>query len=266
MAIALSASDKNSGTSSATVSSLTLTAGQLVTVVAPIVYTSAQTPAAGDLTLDAGSAILGTPTLDKYLVFNSGDAPYYIGLAFYSVLVTGSGSAAIRVTPTGTSGAVANHLSVWDGNWDASRVESAPVIASSATNNQSTHSSASATSAGAALFLGGLSILQTSNVSITQDASFTLLTEYEDGTAAHCGGASYRIVSSGTTDTSDYTSGGTNLGWASGLVVYKEVSSGIVTKTASDALSVADSATATITRWSSAAYSLLATITRRIGA
>ena len=80
MAIALSASDKDSGGSSATVSSLTLTAGQLVTVVAPIVYTSAQTPAAGDLTLDAGSAILGTPTLDKYLCYTIDTTSQPIGL------------------------------------------------------------------------------------------------------------------------------------------------------------------------------------------
>lgn len=224
--------------------SLSVTSGQMITVIGVIIDTATFTPSAGDVAYDAGSATIGTPTLDKFLVLDTGDAPYFLGIGFWSVLVTGTGSLSVRLTPTGGSAACANHLSIWDGNWDSTRVEHAPTIASSATNDQTTHSSGSATSAGAALFLGGLALLQTANKAITQDGSFTLLTEYENGTTTACGGASYRIVGSGTTDTSDYTSAaGTSYGWASGLVVYKEVGGG----------------------GSVGPSTLIATITRRIG-
>lgn len=244
MAISFSAAGSATGSTSASVTSLSVTAGQLITVVGVVYDTSTFTPAAGDVAYDAGSATIGTPTLDKYAVIDTGDAPYFIGLGIWSVLVTGSGSLSIRLTPSGASAACANHLSVWDGNWDSTRVESAPAFVSSATNDQTAHSSASASSAGAGLFLAGLALLQTGNKAITQDASFTLLTEYEDGTTVACGGASYRIVSSATTDTSDYTSAaGTSYGWVSGLVVYKEVGGG----------------------GSVGPSTLIATVTRRIG-
>jgi len=227
MTIALSSSGSNTGATSSTVSSLTLTAGQMVVAVVALAYTSSQTPSSSDLTLDAGSATIGTPTLDKYIVFDSGNSSYYLGLAVFSVLVTGSGSAAIKVTPTGSSVVMANHVSIWNGTWDSSRVENAPTIASSATDNQQSFASASATSAGAALFLSGLSVLQTVNNTLTKDAAYTLLTSYQDGTTVMCGGAAYHLAGSGTTEAATWTaSAASNYGWASGLVVYKEVGGG----------------------------------------
>lgn len=225
MTIAASSSGSALGGSSAAVTGLSVTLGQLITVVSVIAYTSSQTPAAGDLAYDAGSATIGTPTLDKVLTIDTGNAPYFLALAYHSVLVTASGSLSIRITPTGSSAGITAHLSVWDGSWDSTRVEDAPTIASSATDNQTTFTSASATSAGASLFLAGLSVLQTVNNTITKDAAYTLLTSYQDGTTQICGGASYRLVGSGTTDDSAWTAvAASNYGWLSGLVVYKEVS------------------------------------------
>lgn len=226
----LAASGSNTGGSSASVSGLTVSVGQMIVVVAPIIYTSNQTPTAADLTKEAGSATIGTPTLDKVISFDTGNAPYYLALGFWSVLVTGAGSLAVKITPNGGSAILANHLSVWTGDWDASRLESAPTIASSATDNQTSFPSASATCAGAALRIAGLALLQTVNNTITKDAAFTLLTKYEDGTSQVCGGAAYKIETSGGSLASTWTAvAASNYGWASGEIVYKQVASSAIT-------------------------------------
>jgi hypothetical protein len=192
--------------------------GQLIVVTGQwYAAAGAVTPAAGDLTKTAGTATIGTPTLD---VSDERVTSGTTGLGFWSVLVTGAGSLTLQLAPGGDYTTI--EVSVWDGSWDASRVEHAPAIAFSTADGETSHPSATGTSAGAALMIGAMAADKITNDALTEDASFTVIAEEEDATTYQYGGASYRIVPSATSDISNYTSVNNNGGWLSGIVVYKE--------------------------------------------
>jgi hypothetical protein len=177
----------------------------------------AVSPAAGDLSKSAGTATIGTPTLDRS---DERATSGTCGFGVWSVLVTGAGSLTLQLNVG--SDYLTFEVFVATGSFDATRVEDSN-SGFSTTDGETSHPSGNATSAGAALFIGTVAIDKIDNNTITEDGSFTLIAEEQDGTAWQTGAASYRIVGSGTTDSSDYTSVGNNGGWLSGIVVYREV-------------------------------------------
>lgn len=191
-------------------------AGDLIVVCGQFYDTGFLTPAASDLTKASGTATIGTPTLD---LSDERSTSGVCGFGIWSVIVTGGGSLTLTLAPGGTY--VTMEVGVFTGNWGTQRVEASNKGYSTA-DGETSHPSGNASSAGAALFIGTLAIDKNSTDTITQDGAFTLIAEEETGTTYQVGGASYRIVSGATTDSSDYTSTGNNGGWLSGLVVYRE--------------------------------------------
>lgn len=96
-------------------------------------------------------------------------------------------------------------INEFSGNWDSTRVESTNTNGTSATNTTPAHSN-NATSAGAALFIGGLSLGNSGgSMTITPDAAFTQTYENEAGGTSQAGSSIYRIVTGGTTDRAEWT-------------------------------------------------------------
>lgn len=193
-----------------------VTAGQLVVICGMKYSPSADPFVAADCTKSAGTATLGTISLDKTNGGADGVGAFgYTGI--WSAIVTGSGTLTMQV-----GGAVAGSYlliaaEAFNGNWDGTRVE-----ATAGTDQDTTSpvSTGNATSAGAALFVGAMQNNAAAASTITHDAAFSLIYENETSTDDN-GSAIYRIVSTGTTDSGDWTSTALNAGMAS-LVVYKE--------------------------------------------
>lgn len=204
-----------------------VSSGSLITIVAIKWATTGSTDAyiAADCIKQAGTATISTPTLDKQFELTDGGDKYSVGI--FSCLVTGAGSLTLRI-----QGMVAGSYSVlftdeWTGTWDASRVDGTPAATGSATNSQTAANSGNTTSAGAALFIGGLAAnASTSGYTMTAGNSFTNASTETDGTAHWVGAYAYRTVGAGTTTAAAWTIGSANQGWVAGVVAYKEASGG----------------------------------------
>jgi hypothetical protein len=202
-----------------------VTAGSLLTiVVCAIEATGGHTPVAGDLTKQSGTATIGTVTLDKLQSWLfSGLYPKYA--AVYSCIVTGSGSLTMRYANAASGSSLFIGADEYTGNWNSSRVE--------ATNGASPGSlttapdSGNATSAGAALFVGGLTFFTASTSAVvTEDGAFTLIGEQNSVTSTQMGASVIsRIVSSGTTDSASWALDVSQYP-ASAVVAYKEAAGG----------------------------------------
>lgn len=180
---------------------------------------------AGDCTKSAGTATVGTITLDKELRFDLGGGSDQVAVGAWSCLVTGAGSCTMQV-----SSAAGTYFGLGTGEynatlgWDASRLE-ATNTGSSATDNWTAGDTGNGTSAGGALFMGVLASNGSSSKVLTPDASFTQIFEQEDASLHIVGSTQRRIVSSGTTDAANWTleAGSGWRGYAAALAVYKEV-------------------------------------------
>jgi hypothetical protein len=177
---------------------------------------------AGDCTKIAGTATIGTITLDKQANANSSH-PCQAGV--WSVPVTGAGSLTMQV-----SGPASSYFNLTVGSYSgldtsASRVEATnsgtAVVATTPANT------GSATSASDALFVAVLASDQDDNAGFTVGNSFTELYEQPDGTAHQTGESDRRIVTGGTTTQGTWTLATANgHGYAAVLVVYKKAPGG----------------------------------------
>lgn len=174
----------------------------------------------GDISKSAGTATVGAFTLDIQRNFNY-TGSFYMNTAIFSCLVTGTGTCTITVggAPSGSYWNVV--VGEFSGNWDAARVEAT----NSAEATTGAPSSGDATSAGAALFIGGLTTNTAVSTTHTQDAAFSLMDEEEDGSAHITGAGIYEIVGGGTTDAASWTAP-TTAEWAAVVAVYKEAAGG----------------------------------------
>lgn len=208
-----------------------LAVGSLIVVKAAKFSPSSDAFVSGDCTQSAGTATLSAFTFDRSRNQAQGVGGGHAAVATWSAIVTGAGSCTIQVAGAVSGSYLLLATAEFGGSWDSSRVETGNDNGASlaATTGATSADSGSVTSAGAALFISGLQVNASTDSVITEDASFTLIYENQTGTDDN-GSFCYRIVSSGTTDTCNYSytpqSGGTTTAWASDIVVYKEVAGG----------------------------------------
>lgn len=199
-----------------------VTAGNLIVIKAgkynsttDVTFTSA------NCTKSAGTATLGTISLDVQVGLASTPASAeYIHVGIWSAIVTGSGSLTMNVASSSSSFWMIA-VNEFEGNWDAARLEDTSTDGT-ATNAVTAASTGAATSAGAALFTAIVGPNQPDNSTITPDASYSAEYEQENGNLYMCGSALFRIVTSGTTDSCDWTIPSNNNGYVAALAVYKE--------------------------------------------
>jgi hypothetical protein len=203
----------------------TLPVGSLV-VVGGAKYSEASHPfVAGDCTKSAGTAAISTVTLNRADGGDVGGARFAYS-AVWSFRITTAGTCTVQVTGDADNSymIIGADCFTTDASWDESREESENG-ATNAGDALTSMSSGNATSAGAALFFGVLSVNDGVANTITPDGAFTTI--YEQETVDHqVGSIIRRIVSSGTTDAADWTfntlNGSAGNGVAATLVVFKE--------------------------------------------
>ena len=204
--------------------------GDLVVVVACKENTGGTDPfIAADCTKSAGTATVGTITLDKTAELNIVDGPGFVVVGIWSCIVTGPGSLTMQVSNNATAdywGSLS--VGAYSGSWDASRVE-ATNSGGSAANDETSWITGNVTTAGAALLIAGVQSASGAAVTITEDSGggWTLIAESQDGTLHAIGSVVRRIVTTGGTygHTWSATVNG-NFGWDAAIVAYKEGAGG----------------------------------------
>lgn len=197
-----------------------VTAGNLLTITTNrLNLTGSSDPyVLGDCAKQAGTATLGTITMDVEREYNYAGANY-IATAIYSAPITGTGSLTIRcVLGSNQYGLIAvaerSGLDV-----SGSRVEDT-AEAEGANSGVAAPNSGDATSAAGALFVGALADVSTGGNDHVEDGAFTLI--YEQNSTDHMVGSFIdRIVVAGTTDAASWTEPVNDNPWAAVVVVYK---------------------------------------------
>jgi hypothetical protein len=211
----------NSATSISRAFGTNVTAGSLIWVTVKKYHESADVFAPADCTKSAGTATLGPISLDVQFQMETDTGVAWASVGHYSAIVVEGGSCTMQV-----AGAPANSFLLMasgeaTGNWGPDRVESTST-GGSATDSTTTATTNSASSAGPALFVASFQLNATVGTAQTHDAAFDLVYKNESGTDDN-GLTCVRLVSGATTDAADFTMGSTNIGWAAGLVVYREI-------------------------------------------
>ncbi len=220
-AAGLAGGNFGNNTTSVTRSMGSVTAGQLVVVYGMKFSPTADAFVAGDVTKSAGTATIGTVSLDRTNGGDDGTATAYAYAGIWSAIVTGSGTLTMQVGGAAAGSYILIAAEAFNGSWDASRVEAVNGSLVT-TNSTSSTSTGNVTSAGAAVMAAAIQLNTNAATTITPDAAFTTVYENETGTDDN-GSAIYRIVGSGTTDAGDWTHGTNHNGTASAIVAYKEV-------------------------------------------
>jgi hypothetical protein len=205
-----------------------VTAGSLIVVTGMKYSPTTDAFAAGDVTQSAGTATIGTVSLDRGHNLDLGGAIGFASTGIWSAIVTGSGTLTMQVGGALAGSYLLIAAGEFSGSWDASRVENVN-SGGSATNGQTSFSSGTAATAGAGLFVGCLQYSCSTTQTNTPDAAFTEMYSNEAGTTDDTGSAGYRIVSSATTDAWDGTMQSANDGWAAAVVAYKEAAAATAT-------------------------------------
>ncbi len=198
-----------------------LTLNSLVVLGAAFGGAVADTLDAGDLTQTAGTATLGPIT--QHLV----TAPVVDGatsvehISIWSAIVTGAGTCTLTVggRPSGRSGIIG--ADEFAGNWTDARLNSSNSNFSTA-DGATTANSGAVTSPAAALMFAVGGSYNPNNAVWTDDASFTNVYNNGGPYPQGDGSVNFRIVSTGTTDTSNWTKTGSDSGWAAGIGVFVE--------------------------------------------
>ena len=206
-----------SNATSAVTPSISVTANQMI--VCPVTSWNGSTSAplvVGDISLNSGSATLGSWTLSDVQEINTTGTVQQVS-GVYWCLCTGSGTLTVLLDnrPDGSYGGIG--IEAFNGTWDSSARETGSV--GSSTSTVTAIATNNSTSAGAALFVACTQV--DADTTLTKDAAFTVI--YEEGTneLSHI----YRIVSSGTTDAGSWASSNAAR-HASSLTVFKEVAAG----------------------------------------
>jgi len=175
----------------------------------------------GDISKSAGTATVGTFLMDKANEKTTADS-HHIGSVVYSVPVTGTGSCTITVAGAEAGSYLGMSLEEVSG---ADTTSTRAEATNGATGTSTTPDTGNGTSAAGALFSGALCINgDGATITITEDAAFTLIFEYQ-GTVSEPGSGIDRIVTTGTTDSASWTLA-RSLEWSVSLAVYKEAAGG----------------------------------------
>lgn len=197
-----------------------VTAGNLLLIYITKYTNAADAFVLGDLTKSAGTATLGTITMDVERQYNATGAEH-ISAVVYSVPVTGSGSCTFQISSIANSYFVMAVQEISGADIGAARVAGT----NEANGASGAPDSGNVTSTAGALFAGVLGTYVVSSTTHTLDAAFTLIVESEDGSAHQSGSIGYRIVGSGTTDSASWTAP-TTIPWVAVLAVYKDAAAG----------------------------------------
>lgn len=171
---------------------------------------------AGDVTKSAGTATVGTVTMDASAHFEY-SAGNYISVAVFSVPVTGTGSLTLQLAGGTNEYLLIGRTELAGADISGARVED--FAANTAASG--TPDSGNADSAGGAYFAGGFAFSLTDAATLTPDAAFAQIFEQE--TQDHTVGSFFgRIVSTGTTDSASMSSPTVDFsGYAGVVAVYK---------------------------------------------
>lgn len=176
----------------------------------------------GDIEKAAGTASLGAFSLDVVSDLNVVDDEH-IHSAIYSAPITGGGSLSVRVN--GGSG------QWWQGaagEWSNVDISATRLEDSSSDSGLSgAAGSGDGTSAASALFIGSMGYYSYFTRTITEDAAFDVLHEWEENTAM-LGSVIERITSSGLTDAATWSAPvvDSTEGWTACLAIYKAAEEG----------------------------------------
>lgn len=202
-----------------------VTSGNLLVIpVAKLNVTGSSDPfLLADLSKTAGTATIGTITLDVSRNYNY-TGTNYIAVGIYSVPITGTGSCTMRCAlGTDQYGSIGyQELSGVDVT--ASRCEDF-ASAEGANSGVAAPDSGNADSAGGAVFIGALGDVLTGSGDHVEDGAFSLI--YEQNSTDHMP-ASFirRIVATGTTDAASWTAPVNDNPWVAAVAVYKDAAAG----------------------------------------
>lgn len=208
-------------TTSGTFVFASVTAGSLIIIFCNRYSPGSQAFVSSDCTKSAGAATIGSVVLDSSVQIVYGAGADTVACGIWSVIVSGTGSLTMQVGNMQTGSYFDVDGAEFTGSFDSSRLESSN-NGSSATDDSTAPSTNNGVSAGAALFVAGLSVPDSPSMSISPDGAFTTIFEQEDGNNHSPGSSIYQIVSGGTTDAGDWALTGNNGGYACALAVYKE--------------------------------------------
>lgn len=222
-----------------------VTAGNLLVVYA-MKYSPSDTDVfqIGDISKIAGTATLGTFTLDGEHVYDAGTEGMFT--AIYSVPITGSGSCTIQIAGSNSGSYMLLALDEFSGaDVTGSRVAGT----NEATGLTSPIDTGNVVSGMGGVFCGCAATYAGTGHTFTPDAAFT--TVYEQESVDHAtGSAIRRIVSTDTTDSASWTIS-VNYGWVASLVVYKEAAAidppTVTTQAVSDITEISATGNGTIT-------------------
>lgn len=215
----------NSNATSTRAFSSNVTSGNRVVITAVKGYTDSTHTAfvAGACTKNAGTATIGSVTLDKTTSILA-PGPLYIDVGIWSADVTGSGSLTMQVTD-GTS--LASSLFWVMSAAEVHSNEGSMTVdqTNSATNTTGAPDSGSVTPTNFdAVLFGVCGTDQGTNTAYTQDGAFTSIYEEPDGTSHQTGESIYRIMTSGS-DSASWTAPNAQQ-WGAAVVAYREPAAG----------------------------------------
>ena len=217
--------EAGSGVSPTATFSSNVTSGNLLVIVAGA-YRAGTPPHAfslGDLTKSSGTATLGTAQLDIQHARSTGSNEGRV--AIWSIPVTGTGSLTLSLAVN-----AGDYANIAAGEFSGADTSSGRLDTSLGNDGPGTGTGCvigDMTSAGAGVFVGGLTAYTSQTTSWTPDGAFSTLWN-EGNVAYNATAAIYRIVSSATTDSVDASNspGYDSPGWAGASAVYKAASGG----------------------------------------
>lgn len=216
-----------SGASPTATFSSNVTSGNLLVIVANV-YRAGTPPHAfslGDLTKSSGTATLGTAQLDIQHARANGTSSEE-RTAIWSIPVTGTGSLTLSLAVN--AGDYANIATAEFNGADTSsgRLDTSLSNDAAGPGIGALLQIGNMTSAGAGVFVGGITAYTSVSTTWTPDGAFSTI--WNEGNVAYNGSAAiYQIVASATTDSVDATlSAFDTPGWTGASVIYKAASSG----------------------------------------
>ena len=249
--------EAGSGVSPTATFSSNVTSGNLLVIVANA-YRAGTPPHAfslGDLTKSSGTATLGTAQLDIQHARANGTSSEE-RTAIWSIPVTGTGSLTLSLAVNAGDYANIAAAEFSGADTSSSRLDTSLSNDAAGPGIGALLQIGNMTSAGAGVFVGGITAYTSVTTTWTPDGAFSTI--WNEGNVAYNGSAAiYQIVASATTDSVDATlSAFDTPGWTGAAVIYKAGSGGGGTSydvtisesvTASDALATALTAAASVT-------------------
>lgn len=196
-----------------------VTSGNLLVIMGAKFVTASDAFVAGDVTKTAGTATIGTVTLDSQVNYDGGSGgAAYIASGVWSVPVTGTGSCTMQVGGAAAGSYMLIAINEYTGaDVSGTRVEGQ----NTGTGTTGAPATGNATVTTGGVFLGSLATYTTSATTHTVGADYTQIFESENGSLHMTGSFEDRIVSSTTTDAADWTAP-TTAQWCACVVTYKQ--------------------------------------------